>query len=173
MDRPQDLHLLPDETYPTERLISEEIKTTPLVMKNMTQMADFTFKLYMQKVESMKEAMVGLYHLTINVQPSPNRFYQASFKDVYESIPTEGDAEMAEEPTTSEPAAPAPVKQREQRKVEKKEFVPTTIRNEVDIDVSMLERNEQPNQPADDKEATEGGEKWRRADCSISYDVNK
>lgn len=58
MNRPQDLYLLPDEAYPTDRLVSEEIKKEPLVIKNMTQMADFTFKLYMQKVETMKEAMV-------------------------------------------------------------------------------------------------------------------
>lgn len=60
MNRPQELHLLPDESYPTDRLVSDEVKTDPLVMKNMTQMADFTFKLYMQKVESMKEAMVSV-----------------------------------------------------------------------------------------------------------------
>lgn len=65
MNRPQDLHLLPDETYPTDRLVSEKIKKDPLIMKNMTQMADFTFKLYMQKVESMKEAMVCCIGLVI------------------------------------------------------------------------------------------------------------
>lgn len=70
MERPQDLHLLPDETYPTERLISEEIKTVPLVMKNMTQMADFTYKLYMQKLESMKEAMKEA------MVSLPNTYYQ-------------------------------------------------------------------------------------------------
>lgn len=68
MNRPQDLHLLPDETYPTDRLASEEIKSAPLVVKNMTQMADFTFKLYMQKVESMKEAMVGFELYTVFVR---------------------------------------------------------------------------------------------------------
>lgn len=58
MNRPQELHLLPDETYPTDRLVCDEIKKEPMIMKNMTQMADFTYKLYMEKVESMKEAMV-------------------------------------------------------------------------------------------------------------------
>lgn len=70
MNRPQDLHLLPEETYPTDRLATEEIKSVPLVVKNMTQMADFTFKLYMQKVESMKEAMVChpiSRYLTVNI----------------------------------------------------------------------------------------------------------
>lgn len=64
MNRPQELHLLPDETYPTDRLVAQEIKKEHLVMKNMTQMADFTFKLYMQKVESMKEAMVSVFFQT-------------------------------------------------------------------------------------------------------------
>lgn len=49
---------------------------------------------------------------------------------------------------TEEPAvivtAPATPKQQQQRenKNEKKEFVPTVIQNEIDIDVSMLERKE-------------------------------
>lgn len=55
---------------------------------------------------------------------------------------------MTEEPTTS-----TTTKQRE-NKNEKKEFVPSTIRNEIDIDVSMLERKESEKLNAD-KEMTE------------------
>lgn len=72
---------------------------------------------------------------------------QESFKDVYEKIPTEDDVEM-----TEEPAVTIIPKQRE-NKNEKKEFVATTIRNEIDIDVSMLERKE-TEKPNDDKEMT-------------------
>lgn len=52
---------------------------------------------------------------------------------------------MTEEPTATTTDT---IKQRE-NKNEKKEFVPTIICNEIDIDVSMLERKESEN---DDKE---------------------
>lgn len=149
MNRPQDLHLLPDETYPTDRLVTEKIKKDPLIMKNMTQMADFTFKLYIQKVESMKEAMVCSltmrYRKIIYVNST---FNQESFKDVYEKIPTEDDVEMTEEPAVTV------ISNKRENKNEKKEFVATTIRNEIDIDVSMLERKEME-KPTEDKEMTE------------------
>lgn len=76
---------------------------------------------------------------------------QKSFKDVYEKLPTEEqeDVEMIEEP-----AVTITTKQRE-HKNEKKEFVPSTIRNEIDIDVSMLERKESE-KASEDKEMTEG-----------------
>lgn len=53
----------------------------------------------------------------------------------------------------AEPVVTLISKQRE-HKNEKKEFVPSTIRNEIDIDVSMLERKVQE-APNDDKEMTE------------------
>lgn len=59
MNRPTELHLLPDEVYPVQRDIYSEIADRPIVIRNMTQMADFVFKLYMKKVEAMKEAMVS------------------------------------------------------------------------------------------------------------------
>lgn len=65
---------------------------------------------------------------------------------MYEKIPTEDDVEMAEEPVVIPTK-----KQREHKPPEKKEFVPSTIRNEIDIDVSMLERKE-PDQVTESKE---------------------
>lgn len=58
MERPSELHLLPNEMYPCERTIDDPLPDTIKLIKNMTEMADFVFKLYMSKVESLKEAMV-------------------------------------------------------------------------------------------------------------------
>lgn len=59
MDRPQELHLLPDETFPCQRNIDEDVALERIkVVHNMTEMADFVFKLYMAKVEAIKETMV-------------------------------------------------------------------------------------------------------------------
>lgn len=62
MDRPQELHLLPDETFPCERTTNENVaalKNRTKIVHNMTEMADFVFKMYMQKVEAIKETMVS------------------------------------------------------------------------------------------------------------------
>lgn len=77
MNRPTELHLLPDEMYPTERNISNDITETPSIINNMTQMADFVYKLYMKKVEALKMAM-------------------ESMKTLYDKLPTENEQEKEE-----------------------------------------------------------------------------
>lgn len=62
MSRPQELHLLPDETFPCERTTDADVSALQervKVVHNMTEMADFVFKLYMAKVEAIKETMVS------------------------------------------------------------------------------------------------------------------
>lgn len=58
---------------------------------------------------------------------------------------------------TEEPVVVIPIKkqQRENKQQEKKEFVPSTIRNEIDIDVSMLERKESSASVAETSETAE------------------
>lgn len=73
MERPTELHLLPDEMYPGERTI-EDSTPQATIIKNMSQMADFVFKFYMQKVETLKIAMVSsfiwrVYSCTVSVVP--------------------------------------------------------------------------------------------------------
>lgn len=63
MDRPQELHLLPDETFPCERTTDQDVSVLQdrtKIVHNMTEMADFVFKLYMSKVEAIKESMVSV-----------------------------------------------------------------------------------------------------------------
>ena len=52
--RPNKLHLLPDEKYPTTRPLDEPIKEEPLVIEDMPQMANFVYKLYVKKIEEMQ-----------------------------------------------------------------------------------------------------------------------
>lgn len=62
MDRPQELHLLPDESFTCERLIDENVsglQERTKIIHNMTEMADFVFKMYMTKVDAIKESMVS------------------------------------------------------------------------------------------------------------------
>lgn len=67
MKCPQELYLLPQETYPTDRNTVDVVEN-PIVMKNMTQMAQYVYQIYMNKVNSMKTAMVSrpkLYTLLV------------------------------------------------------------------------------------------------------------
>jgi len=45
--------LCPSETYPCERLATEEFKEEPTVMKDMPQMANFVYEMYMSKMRTM------------------------------------------------------------------------------------------------------------------------
>lgn len=82
---------------------------------------------------------------------------QASVKDVYDKIPTEEDVEMIEESAV----VPEVMSKQRENKTEKKPFVPTSIRNEIDIDVSKLERSE-PNESVDKEEMAE---EWEMKVC--------
>ncbi len=61
---------------------------------------------------------------------------------MYEKLPTEEDVEMTEEPA-------AVARKETTGKQQATEFIPTIIRNEIEIDVSMLERKE-PTENADE-----------------------
>lgn len=53
MQRPTDLRLLPDETYRTERLSTQEDFPDAMVIQDMPQMATFVYDLYRKKVEAI------------------------------------------------------------------------------------------------------------------------
>lgn len=111
VQRPLQLQLLPDEKYPCQRQISDSNTTDPITLKNMTAMADFAYKMYMERVATIKEQMESL-------------------KKMYETLPKEESQEAG--------VANENNKNSKQTKTSEK-FVQKEILNEVDIDVSQLE----------------------------------
>lgn len=86
LKRPTTLQLLPDEFYPNERKLSDNIEAEPLEIDNMTHMADYVYKLYMKRVTDMKENMETL-------------------KKMYGDLPKEdAEDEKMEEDTAKQPA---------------------------------------------------------------------
>lgn len=122
MERPQELHLLPDETYPCERTTSDPLPADEkiTVVKNMTHMADFVFKFYMAKVESMKVAMESL-------------------KVLYDKVPAE---DQERETYDAERMMGTLGGGKPRKKKEEQQFRETSIQNEVEIDVTMHEKRE-------------------------------
>lgn len=112
LKRPLQLQLLPTETFPTERKLSDDIDEA-VSIDNMTHMADFVYKMYLERVNEMKEKI-------------------ESMKTLYETLPTENDD--ANDEQTNENGKGEPM--------EEEQFVPKGIENEINIDVSELERNE-------------------------------
>ena len=55
LERPNELLLLPKETYPAERLCDAPVPENPLVVKDMQQMATFVFDFYKEKVETISK----------------------------------------------------------------------------------------------------------------------
>ncbi|XP_005109242.1 RNA helicase aquarius [Aplysia californica] len=52
--RPQVLHLLPNETYPTQRKLQEAPDESPIVITDMPQMAQFVYDFYNARVDDLK-----------------------------------------------------------------------------------------------------------------------
>lgn len=101
LNRPTNLHLLPDEIFPGERKLTDKIESEPKIIENMSEMADFVYKFYLNRINDMKENMDSL-------------------KKLYEKLPTE-------ETTTEE----AEENEEATEPMEKEAFVVTEIQNEV------------------------------------------
>lgn len=84
MQRPQQLQLIENETYPTERMSTDDIKNEIRTISDMPEMAQYVYKSYMTKIESMKEEMEKL-------------------KDLYVKVPTEEPIQEKPKPKDDEP----------------------------------------------------------------------
>lgn len=61
MARPTKLHLILNETHPSQRLNSKKPNVRPLVVEDMPHMANFVYNYYMERVKAMKE----LYNVSV------------------------------------------------------------------------------------------------------------
>lgn len=110
------LHLLTEEMFPCERKLTDSVENEPKVISDMSEMADFVHKLYLKRVNDMKENIDAL-------------------KKLYEKLPAEEENESKDDDAEEENAE----NQKKVVPMETDEFVPKEIQNEVDVDVSELE----------------------------------
>ncbi|XP_058466843.1 RNA helicase aquarius [Malaya genurostris] len=106
--RPLQLQLVSDETFPGQRKMDDDSDQNVVVMKDMTEMAQYVYKYYMEKVNVIREEMEKM-------------------KELYEHHQKEQAAKRAEEEETAK-------KLEEQQTIPQKakEFVPALICNEID-----------------------------------------
>lgn len=136
MKRPQQLQLVDNETYPSQRANSAKIKAKVLTISDMTEMAQFVYKRYMQKVDVMKEEMEKM-------------------KEIYDQMPKE------EAPKAKE----AEKKKDDGKGKESLPFMPIPIQNEIDEEVlsyagelqGPIEKKQKIDE-ADEPESTENEE---------------
>lgn len=114
VNRPLQLQLLPTETFPTERLAEHEHEEQPTNIDNMSAMADFVYKVYMDKVTAMKDQMETMKAL-----------YDKMPREVEDDSNDDENDEEDGDKKTAEPEQPMEVN--------------NVIQNEIDIDVSELE----------------------------------
>lgn len=106
MQRPQQLQLVSDETYPSERMNGDKIKAKILSVADMAEMAQFVYKMYMTKVDAMKVEMEKM-------------------REIYEKVPKE-----------DEPKVDKTEKKKDDSKArENLPFMPIPIENEIDEEV--------------------------------------
>lgn len=55
MARPTKLHLILNETYPSQRLNSQKPQVRPLIVEDMPHMANFVYNYYTERVKAMRE----------------------------------------------------------------------------------------------------------------------
>ncbi|KAL1512806.1 hypothetical protein ABEB36_002332 [Hypothenemus hampei] len=54
MKRPTKLHLVLNELYPTQRTNHEKLNLQPMIVEDMTQMANFVYQYYLERVKALK-----------------------------------------------------------------------------------------------------------------------
>lgn len=53
--RPTELHIVLDEAYPCKRYANQQPKRPPMVVQDMTHMANFVYEFYIQRAKQLKE----------------------------------------------------------------------------------------------------------------------
>ncbi|XP_063707017.1 RNA helicase aquarius [Culicoides brevitarsis] len=158
--RPQKLMLLPDEKYPTDRLVDGKLEDKPRIMENMTEMANYVYESYMKKVDEMKEQYKGMY------QPPPEEVQeQDSDEDERNSYEDEDERMQVDQEEAPKVAEPVKVAKKVNLNKQPEKFVPSVIENLVeDVDTSELEnpgkgkgkkRKAKKNQEEEDEEMEE------------------
>ncbi|XP_070491078.1 RNA helicase aquarius [Chironomus tepperi] len=130
MNRPQKLMLVEGENYPAKRQTGDKIDGNILTINDMTEMAQYVYKMYMSKMEEMR----GEYE---------------KMKEIYEQIPQE--QEQKNEKSTT--------KDDNKKTKENVPFVPIPIQNELDDEVlhyaGELQGPVEKRQKVEDEEGTE------------------
>lgn len=68
MTRPQELILIPDESYPVKRKINAKIPAkNKLTIDNMPAMAEYVYKAYTEQVKTLSETMVIIEFIYDNI----------------------------------------------------------------------------------------------------------
>lgn len=145
MQRPQNLRILPEDVYPTERLTSDEVDEKNIKsVANMSEMAEFVYNLYMSKMEQMKGTLPTEEELRAMHKQLPN---EDDDDDVETVEVASGDA--SEEPPQKRPAKESTSKTSEG-------FKPTPIVNEifVDEDAEMAQKTEEKTEKPETEEET-------------------
>lgn len=53
--RPTNLHIVMDEVYPSTRYANQKPRRAPVVVQDMTHMANFVYEFYIQRAKQLKE----------------------------------------------------------------------------------------------------------------------
>ncbi|XP_017083650.2 RNA helicase aquarius [Drosophila eugracilis] len=132
------LSLVPEDTYPTDRLASADVASDTIkTIENMSVMAQFVYERYMAKMEELKDTLPTEEEL----QAMRNRFLQEDDDNVPE--------ETSEEPPEKRAAKEEPLPKKKTTEA----FKPTPILNEINVDESEMDQREQV-----EKETTETSE---------------
>lgn len=133
MQRPQNLCILPEDVYPTERLTSDEVGDKSIkTVANMSEMAEFVYNLYMSKMEQMKGTL-----------PT-----EEELRAMHKQLPNEDDDDDVEtvEATPSDANEEPPQKRAAKDSSKTSEgFKPTPIVNEIFVeeDAEMAQKTEE------------------------------
>lgn len=145
MQRPQNLRILPEDVYPTERLTNDEVDENNIKsVTNMSEMAEFVYNLYMSKMEQMKGTLPTEEELRAMHKQLPNEDDDDDVETV-EVVPDDA----GEEPPQKRVAKDSKSKTSEG-------FKPTPIVNEifVDEDAEMPQKTEETTEKPETEEET-------------------
>ncbi|XP_030376024.1 RNA helicase aquarius [Scaptodrosophila lebanonensis] len=130
MQRPLDLNLVPEDSYPTQRLTVDKVDCKACkVVENMSEMAQFVYDLYVKKMETLKDQL-----------PS-----EEELRDMYNQLPQEDDNNTGatEIPTeTEEPPEKKVAKDKSKNKAGNP-FKVTPILNEISGEEEDVQQEEQ------------------------------
>jgi len=134
MQRPLKLRLVSSDEYPTDRLTSDPVTDDgSKSVEHMSEMAEFVYQLYMNKMEQLKDKLPTEEELRALRRQLPTE--DDDENDEEDAVDT-NEAEINEEPPQKRVA-------NEKAKNTTEAFKPTPILNEINVDEAEVEQQKQ------------------------------
>lgn len=131
LKRPQTLRIISNEMYPTERNINDHINEYRNI-SNMSEMAEFVYNMYMEKLETLKEQMIDAQKIYENLPQEDDQQEENSNEAIMNNDENNDSSMQTDTETVQQNINPETISKEKEKNKNCTSFKETPIVNEVE-----------------------------------------